>query len=250
MSYPASPRPLRDRVEHPADGRRPGVEGDDQAAGYVLVRKPYAGVQHAVVVRGRRHHLVAQCGRVEVGRVVVGILVVQRRRHDVAASAVAEGRVRSAGRRVHGEHRGAVEGIEPAAAITRPARAPHPLRDGVGSEIACPEQFAGSRVVGEGGAGGVIEIQDAVHHDRRHLRDDVVAFHLDRPCQLQLSDVRGVDLVDGGVAPALQVEVVRRPVELPAATLRAGGCGRDGQQCHNDGCYGGRSNKPDDLHRS
>ena len=213
-----------------------------------------------MVVDARRDHSFRVPRPVIVGRGVAGVdvhqaqLRVDRRHRPDAASrpqAVAPGRPRHVVALVARPLRNGVE--DPAdlrgpgvGGDDRPARTDDALRDRVGTEVARPERLAARRVEGKGGAGRVAEIQDAVDYHRRHLRDDVVPFHLDRPGQLEPPGVRRVDLVDRGVAAAVQIEVVRRPVKSLAAGRflcqdrnRQGG--REGRGDGNDGVGCGAS---------
>ena len=62
-----------------------------------------------------------------------------------------------------------------------------------------------------------MEVHEAVDDKRGDLADGHPGRHVERPATLQLTDGRGVDLVELRIPLVVQVQVVTRPVRLAAA---------------------------------
>ena len=114
-----------------------------------------------------------------------------------------------------------------------------------------PQQLAGGRVEGGGGAaraGGRVE--HAVDHERGRLEDVLRAraevLGAEPPRRFQGAEVAGVDLVQGGVAGVAEVSPVGRPLAAGSAVLGRGGDGenaRHGDQQGEDGAASWRAGR-------
>ena len=202
---------LGNGVEHPPDGAGLGVGGDDEAAGDVVLRVRRAQVERPVVVGGGARDAVADVVRIQVRRIGVRVLGLQRQGDDREHPAVAVRLDELAGAGVDRHQVGPGVGVDLPLGPGRPARPGLPGR----VELERPHRLAGRRADGHHVGAGV-EVHQAVDDERRHLTDVDPGRHRDRPQLRQLPDVPGVDLVEGRVAAVREVEVVAGPVGLTA----------------------------------
>ena len=202
---------LGDRVEHPPDGPGLGVGGDDEAAGDVVLRVRGTQVQRPVVVGGGARDAVTDVVRIEIRRIGVRVLGLQRHGDDRQHPAVAVRLDELAGAGV-GRHE-----VRPGVGVDRSLGPGRPAGAALAGlvELERPHRLAGRRADGHDARAGV-EVHQAVDDERRHLADVHAGRHRDRPQLGQAPDVPRVDLVERRVAAVREVEVVAGPVGLAA----------------------------------
>ena len=164
------------------------------------------------MIRGRSVDPVGERGRIEAGRIGIGVLERESVSEDRQDAAVAERLDELAGLRVGRHQLVAVVGVDPAVDVKRSAHG----AAGEALHVQPPHLLSRHRVESEHRRTGV-QVHQTVDDQRRGLADIEPGRHVVGPPLPEPAGVLRVDLIELGEALVVRVQVVARPVHLAAA---------------------------------